>query len=90
MAEYIEKQWREITSRNPIGKGLFPQGLKDFKFSVGQGYGFIPAQSYFKVELKLTADGTAPVAATKTTFADGVCGNLFNNIYFLQLVVFSS
>ena len=41
MTEYIEKQWREITSRNPITDEQFSTGLKDFKFSVGQGYCFI-------------------------------------------------
>lgn len=86
MAEFIEKQWREITSRNPIGKGEFPQGLKDYKFSVGQGYGFIPSQSYFKVDLELKKyenDGkVGELADGDPTFADGVCGNLFNNIYF--------
>lgn len=84
MAEYIEKQWREITSRNPVSGEQFPQGLKDFKFSVGQGYGLIPAQSYFKVTLKVTVEGSLPGNAgnERVTFADGVCGNLFNNIYF--------
>lgn len=86
MAEFIEKQWREITSRNPTNGANFPQGLKDFKFSIGQGYGFIPSQSYFKANLKIkkwsaTGDATA-LSAGDPTFADGVCGNLFNNIYF--------
>lgn len=86
MAEYIEKSWKEITSRNPVKGALFPQGLKDFKFSIGQGYGLIPSQSYFKVDLKLNAGSAggaiAPTLAESATFADGVCGNLFNNIYF--------
>jgi len=82
MAEFIEKSWIEITSRNPVSGSLFPQGLKDFKFSVGQGYGLIPSQSYFKVTLKITAKNLPPTDTEYATFADGVCGNLFNNIYF--------
>lgn len=88
---YIEKQWREITSTNPVSGKFFPQGLKNFKMSVGQGYGFIPAQSYFKVDLKIvkyfdpgsgTPTAGKPTIADGVTFADSVCGNLFNNIYF--------
>ena len=82
MTEYIEKQWREITSRNPITDEEFSTGLKDFKFSVGQGYGFIPNLSYFRVELELTVAGAAPARADGVSFADGCVGNMFNNIYF--------
>jgi hypothetical protein len=85
---FIEKQWREITSRNPITGSQFNTGLKDFKFSVGQGYGFIPSESYFRVQLKLTI-GTAnplvqrvPIRTDGVTFAEGCVGNMFNNIYF--------
>jgi len=84
---YIEKQWREITSTNPVSDKDFPQGLKNFKMSVGQGYGFIPAQSYFKVDLKIVKYGAdkveeKPDGTDLLTFSDSVCGNLFNNIYF--------
>jgi len=34
MAEFIEKKWVEITSRNPVSGKDFPQGLNNFKFSV--------------------------------------------------------
>ena len=86
--QYLEKHWREVNSRTKCGGEDFGKGVKDFKFSVGQGYGFIPAQSYFRVELKLWGK---PLSATvfadpkhedRITFADNVCGNLWNNIYF--------
>ena len=80
--EYIEKSWREITSRNPVTGINFNTGLKDFKFSVGQGYGFIPNLSYFRVDLKITVGGVAPTRANEVAFADGCIGNMFNNIYF--------
>lgn len=80
--DYVEKQWREITCRNPITGDQFPNGLKDFKFSVGQGYGFIPNLSYFRVELKLTVADKKPSPTDGVTFADGPVGNMFNNIYF--------
>ena len=70
--EYIEKSWREITSRNPISQDQFATGLKDFKFSVGSGYGFIPNQSYFTVELKMTYAGDKPIAANSVAFADSL------------------
>ena len=47
--QYVEKHWREVNSRTKCGGVEFGKGIKDFKFSVGQGYGFIPAQSYFRV-----------------------------------------
>ena len=80
--QYVEKHWREINCRTTIDDTTFRQGLKDFKFSVGQGYGFIPAQSYFRVDLEITVAGNAPTVADNAAFADNVCGNLFNNIYF--------
>jgi len=82
MTEFIEKSWKEITSRNPITDDQFATGLKDFKFSVGQGYGFIPNLSYFRVELELTVAGVAPIISDDVVFADGPIGNMFNNIYF--------
>jgi hypothetical protein len=84
MSEFIEKSYREVTSRNPVGGDNFPQGLKDFKFSVGQGFGFIPAQSYFKITVTLNEYNGTPaiIKPANITFADGLCGNLFNNIYF--------
>lgn len=92
MTEYIEKQWREITSRNPVAGNEFKTGIKDFKFSVGQGYGLIPSQSYFRVELDLkiadgyNADDTINFREVRVgddlAFADSCVGNMFNNIYF--------
>lgn len=82
--EYIEKSWREVTSRNPVADASFPQGLKDFKFSVGQGYGFIPSQSYFKITVyaKERSGAPADIKPTNFAFSEGICGNLFNNVYF--------
>jgi hypothetical protein len=86
--QYVEKHWREVNSRTKCGGEDFGKGIKDFKFSVGQGYGFIPAQSYFRVELKLwgkqldATEFASPKGEDHITFADNVCGNLWNNIYF--------
>jgi hypothetical protein len=80
--QYVEKHWREVNSRTKCGGDEFGKGIKDFKFSVGQGYGFIPAQSYFRVELKLMNNNADPVVGNNIAFADNVCGNMWNNIYF--------
>jgi hypothetical protein len=55
-----------------------------FDFSIGGKTVFIPSKSYFRVGLKLTqADGTTqPVLADDVAFANGACGNLFDNVYF--------
>jgi hypothetical protein len=80
--QYVEKHWREVNARNSCKQGEFAKGIKDFKFSVGQGYGFIPSQSYFRVELKLKKGNANPTLADGCTFSDNPCGNLFNNVYF--------
>lgn len=80
--QYIERTFREVNSRTDVAGANFNKGVKDFKFSIGQGYGFIPNQSYFRVTLKLTVGGEAPTLLDTVAFADNCCGNLFNNIYF--------
>ena len=80
--DYIEKTWREVSSRTAISGADFVKGVKDFKFSVAQGYAWIPNQSYFRITLKLTVGGASPTVADTVCFSDNVCGNLWNNIYF--------
>ena len=85
MAEFIEKHWREVKSRTTLVGADFPKGVKDFKFSIATGYGFIPIQTYFKCDLSIYSDalGTVlPVTNDNIAYADNVCGNLWNNIYF--------
>ena len=53
MTEYIQKHWREVNSRTSCAGPQSATGIKDFRFSVGAGYGWIPSQSYFRVNLKL-------------------------------------
>jgi len=55
-----------------------------FDFSIGGKTVWIASKSYFRVGLKLTkADGTTqPELADDVAFANGVCGNLFDNVYF--------
>ena len=79
---FIERNWREVNSRTSCTGDAFPQGIKEFKFSVGSGYGFLPNQSYFRITLRLTFNNLPPTVADSVCFADNVCGNLFNNIYF--------
>ena len=78
--QYVEKHWREVNSRTKCGGEDFGKGIKDFKFSVGQGYGFIPAQSYFRVELRLAMDNDVPGSGDHITFATtyaGICGIIY-------------
>jgi hypothetical protein len=71
MTEYIEKQWREVTSRNPVDGQNFKTGLKDFKFSVDAtmmsarsygpftnfGQGTVPPSGAMEMVLCVDADG---------------------------------
>ena len=40
--DYIEKTWREVNSRTAVSGADFVKGVKDSKFSVAQGYVWIP------------------------------------------------
>ena len=82
MVDYIEKDWREITSRNPVKGVDFPSGLKDFKFSIPSNFALIPRESYFTVELKLDVSNLPPVPARETVFAEACIDSMFSNIYF--------
>jgi hypothetical protein len=82
MVDYIEKDWREITSRNPVKGVDFPSGLKDFKFSIPSNFALIPRESYFTVELKLDVSNLPPVPGRETVFAEACIDSMFSNIYF--------
>lgn len=80
-AKYIEEKYMEVNCRsNPKGED-FTKGVKDYKFSIGPGYAWLPNRSFFKIGLKITFEGVVPTEASCVTFADDVCGTLFNNIY---------
>ena len=80
-AKYIEEKYMEVNCRsNPKGDD-FTRGVKDYKFSIGPGYAWLPNRSFFKIGLKITFEGARPTEASGVTFADDVCGTLFNNIY---------
>lgn len=78
----VDYQFRQISCQRAVNGASFPLGVQDFNFSVGRPYGFIPSRSYFRIALTLTGEAGQPAVNEQLAFADSVCGNLFNNIYF--------
>ena len=80
----MNRTYRQITCKRSVGGTDFDKGILDFDFSIGGKTVFIPSKSYFRIGLKLTkADGTtAPEVEDGVAFANGACGNLFDNCYF--------
>ena len=76
-----ELQYREISSQRAINDVNFSQGVIDFNFSTGAPTGWIPNQSYFRIEMKITGEGgNQPTVSQQIAFADSACGNLFDNV----------
>ena len=98
VSKYLEMNWREITCQRTVGDGFigpaninnnnFANGIQDFLFSVsGSTNAFIPALSYFCIDLelqKLTAGAAprAPVLADDITLSNCVGDALYNNTFF--------
>jgi hypothetical protein len=98
VSKYLEMNWREITCQRTVGDGSigagnlnnnnFANGIQDFLFSVsGSTNAFIPALSYFCIDLelqKLTAGAAPrpPVLADDITLSNCVGDALYNNTFF--------
>ena len=98
VSKYLEMNWREITCQRTVGDGAigaanlnnnnFANGIQDFLFSVsGSTNAFIPALSYFCIDLelqKLTAGAAPrpPVLADDITLSNCVGDALYNNTFF--------
>jgi hypothetical protein len=94
VSKYLEMNWREITCQRAVGdlegalnSAVFSNGIQDFLFSVsGSTNAFIPALSYFcvDVELQAVAGGVArpPVLADDITLSNCVGDALYNNTFF--------
>ena len=70
-----------------VADGAFGQGLIDFQLSISKPQAFLPAASYFRIEMEILGAG-APAAASQPllreglAFAENACANLFNNVSF--------
>jgi hypothetical protein len=79
----MEYVWKEVNATRDVSGNAFPQGVIDYNFGVSSAIGWIPAKSYFKVDMKVTADGKQPNELSETAFAEHAVGALFNNCYAL-------
>jgi len=82
----VDHQWVEVPCQRSVADSQFAQGVQDFQFSISRPQGFIPAQSYFRVELELLGNGdpaaaSQPIFREQIAFAENAVGNLFSNVY---------
>ena len=78
-----EMSFSEISYSRDIIGDKFANGVQDFSWSVSRPSVFIPNKSYFRFSLTINGlAGTVPTASQKLAFADSVCSNLYNNVYF--------
>ena len=82
----VDHQWVEVPCQRAVADGQFAQGVMDYQFSISRPQGFIPSQSYFRVELELLGNGDPAAAAQplfreQVAFAENAVGNLFSNVY---------
>lgn len=82
----VDHQWVEVPCQRSVSDGNFAQGVQDFQFSISRPQAWLPAMSYFRVELELLGSGDPAAAAQplfreQIAFAENAVGNLFTNIY---------
>ena len=83
MSNEMELVYRQVTCQKAVNGDNFSQGVQDFNFSIGGKTAWIPNRTYFRIGMTLKGLGdTAPKFSDQVAFADSVCGNLYNNVYF--------
>ena len=84
MADNLEMKLIQVTPQRSVLGANFNKGIIDLNWSIGGNLAWIPSKSYFRVGMKVTtlAAGAQPAVGDQLAFADSVCGNLFNNVYF--------
>ena len=83
MSNEMELVYRQVTCQKAVNGDNFSQGVQDFNFSIGGKTAWIPNRTYFRIGMTLKGRGNAaPTFADQVAFADSVCGNLYNNVYF--------
>lgn len=95
VSKYIELNWREVNCQRNVGDApggitsTFSNGLCDFLFSVsGSTNAYIPALSYFTIDIELQVSTGAPNTWRPPLLNDGVTLSnsvgdcLFNNCFF--------
>ena len=78
---YPEGAFSEITSNRSVRGANFAQGSMDYTWSIGAPNVFIPAESYFVVDMTLNVEGRQPTMADEIAFANDPASCLFDNAY---------
>jgi hypothetical protein len=79
----MEYVWKEVNCTRSVQGASFKSGVQDFNFGVSSSVGWIPAKSYFKVDMTVTQDGKQPGPLSETAFAENAPAALYNNCYVL-------
>lgn len=82
----VDHQWVEVPCQRNVSEGQFPQGVQDYQFSISRPQGFVPAHSYFRVQMELVGSGdpaaaSQPLLREQIAFAENAVGNLWTNVF---------
>jgi hypothetical protein len=87
----LELRWEQVTCKRSVQDTSnlnrnFANGVQDFEFGVSGKNAWIPAKSYFRVEMELVGlDGAGAPRNLRlrdgTTYADNAIGCMYNNAY---------
>jgi hypothetical protein len=80
-SKYMELNYREVSCQKAVSGADFVRGNQDYYFSVAYPTTWIPACTFFKMDLTITTGGNVPVAANNISLAENAANNLYNNVY---------
>jgi hypothetical protein len=83
MSNNLEYEYRQISCQRAVGGSNFASGVQDFNWSIGRPKSWIPARSYFRIEIELLGKhgADAPDLNDQVALADNVASALYNNVY---------
>ena len=83
MSNNLEYEYRQISCQRAVGGTNFESGVQDFNWSIGRPKSWVPARSYFRIELELLGvlGAAAPNLGDQVALADNVASALYNNVY---------
>ena len=77
-----ELSFREVSCQKAVDGPSFNQGVQDYIFSCSGLSSWIPAKSYFKIDMTITGVANEqPTISQQICFADNACHALYDNVY---------
>lgn len=82
-SKYMELNYREVSCQKAVSGSDFVRGNQDYYFSVAYPTTWIPACTFFKMDLTIVLHGTQniPTPADNVALSENAANNLYNNVY---------